>query len=232
LLGVEAAITGLSRLNREVSRQAGRKTPLALAVDEWNEFGWDAERATFAHNDRPEPYDLAHALYSAGFLNIFLRHAADVGMANYSPTINCRGFVYADRRGVLLRPDYYVFQMYRAGMGGVALRARVQAAALEHARAPLLDVAAVRDPHGTVHLFAVNRHARLATRCRITLAHFHSGRASAQQLTAVSLESYNDFDHPRSVACAEVSANISGDVFDYVFPARSLTVLHLPEASP
>jgi alpha-N-arabinofuranosidase len=223
LLKIESDIEELAELNREASRRAGRSTPIKLAVDEWNALSWGDPQ----DNARPELYDLGHALFTSGFLNVLLRHADDVTMANYSPSVNCRGLIFADKRGVLLRSSYHVFDMYREAGGGTAVTVRTNAPALEGSAARLLDSAAVRMPNGEMRLFVVNREPVRSVPCLVKLTGFSARRSSAKVLTANSLSGCNDFNHPRAVEIRNLELNVKGGSFQITFPGRSVVMLRL-----
>lgn len=118
-------------------------------------------------NDLPETYNLAHALYTAGFLNVLIRHADRVTMANYSPTVNTRGLIFSRSQGVVLRTTYHVYGLYRACAGGTAIRSGVICLPLVNSGAPALDAAAVKSAKGEMMILAVNRHPVDSIRCRI-----------------------------------------------------------------
>ena len=226
LVEIEAHIEKLAQVNREASRRAGRERPLALAIDEWNEFGW-AEPERSADNDRPQTYDLAHALYTAAFLNILVRHPADVALANYSPSVNCRGLIYADPRGTLIRATYHVFHMYRPCMGATAVGAELTAPPLDGTTAPVLDAAALRANDGALLVFVVNRDPERPADCQMRLRKFTVKRSKGRILTAAALNVHNDFTRPGRLVPGVLPANVRRDNFGFAFPPRSLSLLRL-----
>ncbi|UCD29121.1 MAG: hypothetical protein JSV03_01155, partial [Planctomycetota bacterium] len=167
LMKIETDIEILADLNGKVSKRAGRKEPIKLAVDEWNEFGWDEKSVD--NNARADIYDLSHALFTASFLNIMLRHANDVTMANYAQSINCRGLIYADKQGVILRSTYHVFKMYGTCAEGTSVSAQVNVPALDGSAAPVLDAAAVRSKDDSLNILVVNRDPAKEISCQMKL---------------------------------------------------------------
>ncbi|MBU0640173.1 MAG: hypothetical protein KKB50_15010 [Planctomycetes bacterium] len=225
LCTIEQDIVELAALNREVSARAGRSEALGLAVDEWNEYSWGGVQ----DNARAELYHLGHALFTAGFLNNLLRHCDAVSMANYSPTVNCRGLLHASGSDVLLRATYHVFALYQTTARGESVRADVQVPALDGCSAPVLDAVAVRQSTGELLLLVINRDRSRSLACAITLNGFDAARSSATLLTAPSLAAFNDRQHPRRVAPRDLTVALRGSSFTFEFQPRSLTVLRLHE---
>jgi alpha-N-arabinofuranosidase len=222
----------LDRLIREIKKackRIGRVDLIQIAITEWNEYGWIHSPWTTDVNEEnkaPEQYDLAHALYTAGFLNIILRKAANISMANYSPVVNTRGLIYADDRGVLLRSTYFVYQMYKPCTEGFSILTQIECPKLDDSTTFALDVAAVKVGDNRVYLFVVNRALEDLT-CQITLPGFIVKSSSGTILTAESLKSYNSFEHPDTIIPREIEVNVSDEMFKISFPKHSLSVLLL-----
>jgi len=175
---------------------------------------------------KSQDYDLAHALYTAGFLNIILRQAENISMANYSPVVNTRGLIYADNRGVLLRSTYFVYQIYKPCVGGSSILTQVDCPNLEDSTVLALDVAAVKASDNGVYLFVVNR-ALEELSSQISIPGFAVKSSSGTILTAESIKSYNTFENPETVIPREFEVNVSSEKFKISFPKHSLSVLLL-----
>lgn len=235
---IEASV-GLRKVERKLGRaikeiqkackRIGRDDLIQIAITEWNEYGWIHSPWTTDINEKnkaPEQYDLAHALFTAGFLNIILRKAANILMANYSPVVNTRGLIYADNRGVLLRSTYSVYQMYKPCAGGSSILAQVDCPNIEDSNVYALDVAAVKTGENKIYLFVVNR-ALEDLACQISIPGFAVKSSSGTILTAESLKSYNSFENPNTIIPREFDVNVSGEEFKISFPKYSLSVLLL-----
>ena len=99
---------------------------IRIAYDEWNLRAWYHPNIMDLYqgmapeeyldprneNDRNEQYTMADAVFSACFLNMCIRNSDAVGMANFSPAVNTRGMIFTYKDGIVLRPTYYVFQLY------------------------------------------------------------------------------------------------------------------------
>ena len=55
---------------------------------------------------------MADAVFSASFLNTCLRNCDLVRMACFSPVVNTRGAIFTHANGIVLRPQYFVFELY------------------------------------------------------------------------------------------------------------------------
>ena len=223
LLQIESDITELANLNHDVSRRAGRKDPIKIAVDEWNELSW----GDIIDNARQEHYNLSHTIFTASFLNVLLRHSDDVTMANYSPGVNCRGLIYVSKQGILLRPTYYVYQMYKDCADGTSVSVNTDVPILNGSAAPVLDVAGVRLKDGALILFVVNREKEKSLLCQVKLNGFVVQQSEGKILTGDSLSVYNDFSHPNTIIPQNFEVNVKGNEFALNFPPRSIVTLLL-----
>ena len=221
---VERKLRGIIRVIQDTCKRIGRDDLIQIAITEWNEYGWIED--SIEKNGAADQYDLAHALYTAGFLNIVLRKAVNISIANYSPVVNTRGLIYADNRGTLLRSTYFVYQMYKPCAGGLSILPQVDCPKLEDTNALMLDVAAVKKGDNRVYLFVVNR-ALEDLACQITIPDFVVKPSSGMILTAESLKSYNSFENPDTIIPREFEVNVSGEKFKISFPKHSLSVLLL-----
>jgi alpha-N-arabinofuranosidase len=189
----------------------GRLDRIRIAFDEWNLRGWHHPNVSTGRtpaeyitprdeNDRNETYTMADAVFSACFLNTCLRHCATVGMANFSPTVNTRGVLYAHPAGVVLRSTYHVFRLYADVAGATVVDSWCPDSgsfdvtdAGTTAAVPNLDVvAAVRGAEVLVCL--ANRSPDTTVAAAIEVRGRSSLRASLRGVTAPSADSYNDVD--------------------------------------
>ena len=127
------ALTG--GLDRDVQKVRGLLMAFGLdkqiriAYDEWNLRSWhhpDVDIAPLGSRDFIEAraradinatYTMADAVFTGCFLNMLLRNADIVGMANYAPAVNTRGVIYVSDKGIVRRTTYYVFWLYTHLMG-------------------------------------------------------------------------------------------------------------------
>ena len=113
----------------------GLQKRVKIAFDEWNLRGWyhpnvmdiwyrEGKRYEDEEfyknnvigernkNDLNSTYTMADALFSASFLNICLRNCDIVKMACFSPIVNTRGAIFTYEDGIVLRPQYFIFELY------------------------------------------------------------------------------------------------------------------------
>ncbi|MBQ7638294.1 MAG: alpha-N-arabinofuranosidase [Clostridia bacterium] len=125
---------GIDRV-RAYLTSLGLENKIKIAYDEWNLRGWyhpnlmdtwDRDRLrredeSFYRekvlrerdkNDVNSIYTMADAVFSASFLNTCLRNCDLVKMACFSPVVNTRGAVFTHEKGIVLRPQFFVFELY------------------------------------------------------------------------------------------------------------------------
>ena len=113
----------------------GLENRIKVAYDEWNLRGWyhhnlmeiwnrDAlrredgdfyRRSVLGESDKNDinsQYTMADAVFSGAFLNTCMRNCDIVRMACFSPIVNTRGAIFTYDGGIVLRPQYFVFDLY------------------------------------------------------------------------------------------------------------------------
>ena len=127
-------ISGAIDRTRATLVALGLEKQIKITYDEWNLRGWyhphihTQNRSLTRHetkefyqtqildkrnlNDNNSIYTMADAVFSAAFLNICLRNCDIIGMTCFSPMINTRGGIYTYEDGIVLRPQYFVFDLY------------------------------------------------------------------------------------------------------------------------
>jgi alpha-N-arabinofuranosidase len=139
--GYAAAMACTNNLDKNVLKvkglleAMGLKGRIRIAFDEWNLRGWYHPRVHGADpglvadeyikprdlNDINSLYTMADAVFTACFFNMCNRNCDVVGMANFAPVVNTRGCIYTHKDGIVLRPAFYVFEMYAGEMGETVL---------------------------------------------------------------------------------------------------------------
>lgn len=112
----------------------GLEKKIKIAYDEWNLRGWyhphlmdmwnredkrneDEAFYNYLINERNKSdinatYTMADAVFSGCFLNTCLRNCDLVQMACFSPVVNTRGAIFTHKDGIVLRPTYFVYDLY------------------------------------------------------------------------------------------------------------------------
>jgi alpha-N-arabinofuranosidase len=214
--------------------------PIKVVYDEWNVWFRAVDPATLLE----EQYDLSDALAVATFLNIFTRHCDTVGMANLAQLVNVIAPIITRPDGLFLQTIYHPIWLYANLSLEVALDVYVEcdlyelppeteaAAAKWPNRAAdlgpfkLLDVSATCDPDGhEVALAVVNRDRDTD---HTATMQFNGGMAvgvDVHDVNGASPETRNAFEAPTAVKNQQRPLDLSGQSFDYTFPAHSVTML-------
>ncbi len=221
----------------------GRLGRIRIAFDEWNLRGWHHPNVNTGltaadylaprdENDRNETYTMADAVFSACFLNTCLRHCATVRMANFSPTVNTRGAIFAYPEGLVLRPTWHVFKLYAAIAGASVVDSWCSGSGGFEATdgnvpvvVPDLDVvAALRD--GVVRICLVNRNPQSPVPVDIELQGGDPSRATARAVTGPSPDSFNDVAAPDRVSLGpQIPLRLRGARVQAEVPPHSVTIV-------
>lgn len=181
-------------LDRDLKRVRGLlnafdlENRISIAYDEWNPRGWHHPAVDSAplgstgfieardRNDLNATYTMADAVFSACFLNMLLRNADIVRMANFAPIVNTRGAIFTHDQGIVLRPTYYVFDLYVNRMGDEVVDCFIENAERmtrtdrygEAREADLVDAVATRcSADGSLAVALVNKHESETREIRI-----------------------------------------------------------------
>jgi len=224
------------RLTEEVIAVAGYAGKIGIAFDEWNLRGWHHPNGNTpeaigarARNDRNATYTMADAVFSAGFLNTCLRHAATVQMANLAPLVNTRGPLFVHPGGIVRRTTFHVMAMYATLLGAYSADCYTRSDPFEHngARIPALDAAATCDEsQRSWRLALVNRHPDQSLACSLFFdGQPQAGTLSASLLQGDSTDAYNDIDQPERVRPEPVGLVCADGAV--TLPPHSVTILKI-----
>jgi alpha-N-arabinofuranosidase len=226
------SVSGLVELSRQVLK---KERPISIAFDEWNQLGWadsgviPGSTEPVEDNDDNSNYNLIDGLYTASMLNMFQRMSEYIAMANFSPTVNGRGFLYADKHGLIKRPAYHVFELYSLFTGNRSLDSFTECD--NFAGRPVLDVSAsIHENEGIVAVAVVNWSTDRNIETTITIDSNHKSFKTIKELVlngAQGLQSYNDTGHQDDVKITSHESNFEAELLKHVFPAHSVTILQL-----
>jgi alpha-N-arabinofuranosidase len=223
-----------------VRKQQGIEHEIKVAYDEWNVWyrAHQPERLE-------ERYDLSDALAVAAYLNIFVRQADIVTVANLAQMVNVIAPIFTSPEGLYLQTIYHPLALLAEHTQEIALATWVESpnfslpATLEGQDKPsraaklgefdVLDVAATRsEDRGTLVVSLINRDAARPMDVAIELG---TGRVSGTiqrfEVNGSDVHGINDFDNPWHVAVKESSEQQSGDRLLIQLPAHSHTVLRM-----
>jgi alpha-L-arabinofuranosidase len=222
---VERRLDRIIKLIQQTCQRIGRENPIKIAVDEWNEFGW--EEVNIEKNAEPSQYDLAHALYTAGFLNLLIRRSNYIFMANYSPIVNTRGLIYANDKGVLKRTSFHVYKIYSKCSGGFSLENQVNSPNLKDSNALILDVSSIRMNDDLIYVYVINRDDENNTITKFEIPEFSVKKGNALILTANDLRSFNDFKSQDTIISRDYEFDAYGETFELRIPRQSICLIEL-----
>jgi alpha-N-arabinofuranosidase len=201
---------------------------LMLAVDEWG--AWLAPNPGSNPGFLQQQNSLRDAILAALNLDIFIRHADRVRLANIAQMINVlQAMILTDGPKMVLTPTYHVYRLYVPFQGATSIPVRFDAGSYRHGDVtlPRIDAVAARDASGALWLALTNvdpdRQAELAPEIpgtRLTAA-------SGEVLTAARVDSVNSFAAPEAVAPKPISGTMRGGRLVLTLPPKSVTVVRL-----
>lgn len=199
----------------------GLEKKIKVAYDEWNLRAWYHpnlmdiwNRETKRHedrkfyenevigrrnaNDKNEIYTMADAVFSASFLNTCLRNCDLVKMACFSPVVNTRGAIFTHKDGIVLRPQYFVFELYTRYMLDTVLNIWTEdvpklkgAIGNIEKTVDAIDVV-VTHKDGKYAVSAVNKKAEKEEKLILSMIGSHASEMRIHTLNGNSKDSYND----------------------------------------
>jgi alpha-N-arabinofuranosidase len=223
------------RTTEQIIGVAGYEGKIGIAFDEWNLRGWHHPRlstpaaiAARDRNDLSATYTMADAVFSANVLNICLRHAATVKMANMAPVVNTRGPLYVHPGGVVRRTTFHVLAMYANLLAENVVDAHLSSDTFTHAgvAVPVLDGVATCGDGAGWKLAMVNRHPSDALDCKVLLgSQVLEGRVSATILSGDSPDAYNSPETPNRVVPQRCELEVRDGAV--TLPPHSISILEL-----
>jgi len=205
-----------------------------IAFDEWNI--WYHWSQTY-RADKP-PYVLRDGLWAAGVLNMFIRHARSIGMANLAQMVNCIGMIYTYDDKVVVTPTYLVFKMYGDAWQSRLLNIEVECPQIKSEKVynisplklPVLDVVAtISEDGGQMTLFCINKHFESPIETSINFNGITNLRINSK-IKICELYHDNPFvantkKEPNNLKLKADSKNNGSNPYTYEFPPHSVTTL-------
>jgi alpha-N-arabinofuranosidase len=186
-----------------------------------------------------EIYNLEDALVIAGFLNVFVRNADIVKMANMAQLVNVIAPIFTNEEGMYRQTIYYPLQLFASNVRGTSLDVYVDCetydtetffiglgeSTTQQEDVPYLDVSAVyRD--GEVVINVVNRHRdKSITTDIICQEGEFSGPFTVFEVNGPDIKSGNTFGKEVVKTVQHGDIRVKGSSFTYSFPPHSFTML-------
>jgi alpha-N-arabinofuranosidase len=223
----------MSGLIREVRAGMDAYDParaIGLVVDEWGTWHPQAN----AGNGLEQQNTVRDALVAALNLDIFVRNADVVTMANIAQTVNVlQAMILTKGERMILTPSYHVFEMYRRHQNGESVRVLVDSptAAMGEAADPALVAGSASLKDGRLFLTLTNAHIDQAMDVEIVILGAERPMVrgvKGRQLAGADVHDYNSFDQPQAVRPAPfVPSWKGGDRSTLCLPAHSISALQL-----
>ena len=222
------------------SADRGSRPPIYIAWDEYNVWyrarTEESQRGTRALEEK---YDLEDALVIGGFLNVFIRNADIVKMANMAQLVNVIAPVFAESNGMFKQTIYYPLELFAKNMHGKSLDLFVDCpgydtdefylglgeAKTKQENVPYLDVSATYN-NGEVVMCVVNRNKDQAIKTDILC---QTGQFAdvlkVYEVNGPDVKSANDFGVENVKTVSKPDLKPKGNTVTYSFPAHSLTFI-------
>jgi len=218
----------------------GTRPQVYIAWDEYNVWYRartdESMKGTRALEER---YDLEDALVIGGFLNVFIRNADIVKMANMAQLVNVIAPVFAEENGMFRQTIYYPLELFATNMHGKSLDVFVDCPAYDtdefniglgeaktkQSNVPYLDVSATYD-NDEVVICVVNRHKDnpIKTDIICQTGEF-DGNIKVFEINGPDIMSANDFGIEIVKTVSKPDLKPKGNMVTYSFPAHSLTLI-------
>jgi alpha-N-arabinofuranosidase len=227
-------------LEEMIKADRGDRDPIYIAWDEYNVW-YRARGGEFARGTRAleEHYDLEDALVIAEFMNVFVRNADIVKMANMAQLVNVIAPIFTNGKTLFKQTIYYPLQLFSRNVKGTSLDVFVDCDTYDTERfniglgeattirknVPYLDVSAAYD-NGQVTICVVNRHKDKAITAEIISQQGRfEGPMKVFEVNGPDIKAMNDFGKETVKTVQKPDVNVSGESFNYSFPPHSFTLI-------
>ena len=203
---------------------------VALVVDEWG--AWYAPLPGTNPGFLVQQNSLRDAVLASLNLNIFVRHAERVRMANIAQMINVlQAMILTDKDKMVLTPTYYVFKLYVPFQDATFVPVTFDASTYIHGdiKLPRVDAIAAKDKAGNLWLAITNVDPNQPAEIEASLAGATPKSAKGETLTAPNVDSINTFDVPNTVVPKPVAASVQGGKVTLKVEPKSVTVISIQQ---
>ena len=217
------------RAQAAVMDQYDPQKKVSLAVDEWGV--WLAATPGTHPGFLEQQNSQRDALIAALTLDVFVRHADRVRLANIAQMINVlQAMILTDGSKMLLTPTYHVFRMYVPFQDATSVPLSFDPGAYTYGdiHLPRVDAIAARSEKGELWLAVTNIDPAHSLSLEIALDRGGSvTAASGETLAAPRIDSVNTFEAPTTVRSRPLATKASGGKLTLSLPPASVTVLTL-----
>lgn len=185
-----------------------------------------------------ERYNLEDALVVAGFLNVFVRNADIVKMANMAQLVNVIAPIFTNEKELFLQTIYYPLHLFANHVKGISLDVSVDCETYSATEfdngmnrqssrrsVPYLDVSAAVSSD-EITICVVNRHKEKALSTDILCQEgSFNGFIEVYEVNGPDIKSMNDFGITNVETKRKNDLNVKGGKFNYSFAPHSFTLL-------
>ncbi|KAK0652569.1 family 51 glycoside hydrolase [Cercophora newfieldiana] len=230
-LAAERAITmavaaiDLARIENHVPPSVPRQK---ICFDEWNV--WDMFRSP-GEQGAEERYTLSDALAVSVWLNVFVRQAKHIGMANIAQSVNVISPLMTYAEGIVKQATWWPLLLYSKYMRGSALAVHLRCQEYEGETKPVwirgmvdtpwLDVSAALSDDGVISLAVVNAHPERDFEVWLSGTQSMGIGVKVYTVSGAGMDATN-MDGREEVGIRESRWDAKGP---YTFPRHSLTML-------
>jgi alpha-N-arabinofuranosidase len=228
-------------IEREMANaDRGNRDPVYIAWDEYNSW-YRARTDESMQGTRAleEHYNLEDALVIAGFLNVFIRNADIVKMANMAQLVNVIAPIFTNDKGLFKQTIYYPLALFANNVKGISLDVFVDCetyntekffiglgeSTTQQSKVPYLDVSSTYQ-NGEVYIVVVNRNKEKAiTTDIICQTGEFGGNVEVFEINGPDVKAENNFDQELVKTTSKQPVKTKGAFINYTFPAHSITLL-------
>jgi alpha-L-arabinofuranosidase len=203
---------------------------VALVVDEWG--AWYAPLPGSNPGFLVQQNSLRDAILAALNLNIFIRHADRVRMANIAQMINVlQAMILTDKEKMVLTPTYYAYKMYAPFQDATFVPVTFNAGVYTQGEItlPRVDAIAAKDSAGRVWVEITNVDPNQPVEIEVSLVGITPKSAAGETLTAPKVDSVNSFEAPNTVVPKPISAKVQGGKLALKLEPKSVTVISVEQ---
>jgi alpha-L-arabinofuranosidase len=225
---LEKRLITFENLIKKVSMQQKNSRPVYLAVDEWNV--WYRTYGAEAYKTKLEEiYNLEDALATAVQLNLFIRHADSVKMANLAQIVNVIAPIFTRPEGLVLQTIYFPFMLYSRTCGDIALDVRWEGDTFSGGDVKgirTLDVSATLDKASKqLAVYIVNRSLKATDACLQLSSGTFADKVNVFTVNGPDIKAENTFASPDKIKTAQTELQPKGNRLDITFEPHSVTGL-------
>jgi alpha-L-arabinofuranosidase len=200
-----------------------------LGVDEWG--SWYEPEAGSNPGFLVQQNTLRDALIAAININLFVKHADRVKMANIAQMVNVlQAMIFTKDDKMVLTPTYHVFEMFKAYQDSTSLPVELKSPWYNKDAwtLPAVSASAVRDAQGKIHAGLTNADPNRSVSISLKIPTWSGSKVSGRVITAPSMDARNTYENPTALVPAAFNgAELRGGVLQVLLPAKSVVMLDL-----